>query len=223
MPGQADPAIRALLEEHGGSYAQALGIALDGLRREELFRWFVAAMLYGAPISELLASRTWREFSATGVLAPQRVLDAGWDGLVRLLDRGGYTRYDYKTATKLLELSRRLLDDYGGDLNALHAAATSPTDLAQRIMALAKGIGPTSAAIFLRELRGRWEKAEPPLSPLALAAAQRLSLVPHGLDPAAALGQLRTRWRLAGHPDDTFREFETALVRAGLRLRHAPR
>lgn len=215
--------IATLLDESGGSYAAALGIALDGLRAEEIYRWFIAAVLYGAPIPEALASRTWREFSANGVLDPQRVLDTGWDGLVQMLDRGGYTRYDYKTATKLLEINRALLTDYGGDLNALHAAAADPADLQRRLMALGKGIGPATAAIFLRELRGRWQKAAPPLSPLAIEAARELGFLPRTTAPDAALRLLQERWRQAGMSDDTFRDFEAALVRMALRKRHTPR
>lgn len=220
---ERDADIAALLDESGGSYAAALGIELDGLHAEALYRWLIAAVLYGAPISETLASRSWHELARCDVLTPQRMLATGWDGLVQMLDRGGYTRYDYKTATKLLDLSRSLLADYGDDLNALHAAATDSADLERRLVALAKGIGPTTASIFLRELRGRWEKAEPSLSPLAFAAAQRLGFVPNSIDPTAALEQLQVLWRQAGHPGDTFREFETALVRAALQQRHAPR
>jgi hypothetical protein len=35
-------------------------------------------------------------------------MEKGWDGLVAILDRGGYVCYDYKTATKLLEINRNL-------------------------------------------------------------------------------------------------------------------
>jgi hypothetical protein len=36
----------------------------------------------------------------------------GWDGLVSTLDAGGYVRYDFKTATKLLEVMKNLIDQY---------------------------------------------------------------------------------------------------------------
>lgn len=213
------PSIPALMAELGGSYAAALGITLDGLRAEEVYKWFLAAVLYGAPIPEAQATRTWREFEHNGVLTPQRILDTGWDGLVRMLDAGGYTRYDFKTATKLLDVNRALLADYGGDLNALHAAAADAADLERRIVALGKGIGPVTADIFLRELRGRWKKAQPPLSPLALAAAAELGFLAAGTGADAALPQLQRQWRRSGTPGGHFSDFEAALVRAGLRLR----
>ena len=212
--------IPALLSELGGGYAAALGIELDNLRPEAIYQWFLAAVLYGARISENLATRTWHEFERSGVLAPQRILDTGWEGLVQILDRGGYTRYDYKTATKLLEINRTLLADYSGDLNILHAASTDPVDLERRIMALGKGIGATTTGIFLRELRGRWEKATPPLSPLAIAAAKTIGFLEERTSNDAALAMLQQQWREAGLKNGCFSDFEAALVRAGLRQRH---
>ncbi|OGS94366.1 MAG: hypothetical protein A3H31_00720 [Gallionellales bacterium RIFCSPLOWO2_02_FULL_57_47] len=210
-----------LVRSHRGRYAAALGIepAADSVER---FKWFLAAILYGTRISEALATRTWREFAARGVLAPQRMLDTGWDGLVAILDAGGYTRYDFKTATKLLAVCATLLRDYAGDLDALHAAAIDPRDLEARLKALGKGIGDTTVAIFLRELRGIWGKAAPPLSPLALAAAQELGYLRRGRHASGkALAKLQQAWADDGQAAETFADFEAALVRVGLRLRRA--
>ena len=109
-----------LVRSHGGSYATALGIDLASADSGERFKWFLAAILYGTRITEQLATRTWHEFAARGVLAPQRIVDTGWDGLVAILDAGGYVRYDFKTATKLLTVCTTLLRDYAGDLDMLH-------------------------------------------------------------------------------------------------------
>jgi hypothetical protein len=211
----------ALVAEVGGSYAAMLGIDLAGLNPDEIYKWFLAAVLYGARIPESIATRTWREFSQSGILTPQRMIDTGWDGLVAILDRGGYVRYDYKTATKLLEINHALLADYGGNLNALHSVAKNSADLEQRIMALGKGIGEVTARIFLRELRGRWDKAAPPLSAPALMAAQSLGYLSEkeAEDSGKALGHLQRLWKKHGMPADTFPDFEAALVREGLRLR----
>ena len=209
-----------LVKRLGGRYASALGIDLESIDAGERFKWFLAAVLYGTRIPEALATRTWYEFAAHGVLAPERILETGWDGLVDILDAGGYVRYDYKTATKLLDLCAALMRDYGGSLDALHAAAADARDLENRLKALGKGIGDTTVAIFLRELRGIWPRAVPPLSPLALAAAAALGYLRPAIGNAdRALPELRKAWAADGQPAGGFAEFESALVREGLRLR----
>lgn len=208
-----------LLERLGGRYASALGIDLAAAKADERFKWFLAALLYGARISEALATRTWKAFSARGVLTPEGIVATGWDGLVAILDAGGYVRYDYKTATKLLEVCHSLLRDYGGSLDVLHDAAADARDLEYRIKALGKGIGDTTAGIFLRELRGIWDKAEPALSPLAHAAATRLGYLETGMNPQRALVKLKGIWAEKSRPTADFADFEAALVREGLRLR----
>lgn len=210
----------ALVENLGGRYARALGIELAATDAGERFKWLLAAMLYGTRIAEPIATRTWRGFAAHGLLTPAQILATGWDGLVALLDAGGYVRYDYKTATKLIEVCTALMRDYGGSLDALHAAAADPRDLENRIKALGKGIGDTTAGIFLRELRGLWARAEPPLSPLALAAATALGYVRPADEAEHALARLRQAWAADGHPASRFAEFESALVREGLCRRH---
>lgn len=217
----------ALVAALGGRYADGLGIRLEGGASREIFKWFLAALLYGARISEALASRTHREFMRAGLDTPRAVVDTGWDGLVVLLDRGGYVRYDYKTATKLLDVCGALLERYGGDLNALHRAASSPADLALRLRALGKGIGEVTANIFLRELRGVWEKAEPLPAPAVIEAACRLGFLPPRLgDPGQALVLLKRRWARAGRRQSGFADFEAALLRhwrAGRRRQGAGR
>jgi hypothetical protein len=209
-----------LVKSRGGRYAGALGIDLAAADAGERFKWFLAALLYGARISGSLASRSWREFAARGVLSPEGIAATGWDGLVAILDRGGYARYDYKTATKLLEVCAALMRDYGGSLDALHDTAADPRDLESRLKVLGKGIGDTTVDIFLRELRGIWTKAEPPLSPLAISAAIELGYLPPGTpDPDRALARLRRLWAADGQRPTGFADFESALVREGLRLR----
>jgi hypothetical protein len=89
-----------------------------------------------------------------------------------------------------------------------------------QLKALGKGVGDTTVAIFLRELRGIWAKAAPPLSPLALTAAIALGYLRPAADTAdRALPMLRPVWATDGQPATGFADFEAALVREGLRLR----
>ena len=209
-----------LVHSRGVRFAAALGIDLAAPDAGERFKWFLAAVLYGARISESLATRTWWEFAARGVLTPHQIVATGWDGLVVILGAGSYVRYDYKTATKLLAASAALLHDYGGSLDTLHGIAKDSSDLEMRLKALGKGIGDTTVAIFLRELRGIWAKAAPPLSPLALAAAIALGYLLPAADTAdRALPMLRQVWAADGQAASGFADFEAALVREGLRLR----
>lgn len=212
----------ALVSELGGSYAAELGIHLGGLETTEVYKWFLAAMLYGARISENIANRTWQVFRGNDVLTPECMINIDWDRLVALLDQGGYVRYDYKTATKLQTVSHALLDHYAGDLNRLHAVALDSSDLERRIMSLGKGVGKVTTQIFLRELRGRWSKAAPPLSLLAFNAAQALGFLPEGINDnnKQSLSSLQQLWCKQGMTTDSFPDFEAALVRYGLHLRH---
>lgn len=206
--------LRELLARVPGRFSTELGIDVAAGPQERQ-KWFLAAVLFGARISGQLAARTYRVFAAAGVLTPQAIRETGWDGLVALLDEGGYARYDFKTATKLLTLMESLERDYDGDLDRLAALAADPRDLEQRLMALGKGVGPATVNIFLRELRGIWPLARPSLSPLAQLAAEHLKLLPPGLDPQAAVAALEERWQSAPVPGFVFPDLEAALVRLG--------
>lgn len=213
-----------LVEQVGGSYASQLGINLCRGDSAEIHKWFIAAVLFGARISEKIAAKAYREFEKAGVLSPHRIVDAGWDKLVAMLDRGGYARYDFKTATKLLDISRTLIRQYSGDLNLLHGSAADAVDLEQRIKNLGKGIGDITVNIFLRELRGIWPKAEPPPSERVLVAAYALGFLPTGLhDPARIVQALKDAWRADGMQPGDFAEFEAALVRYEAQLRRRTR
>jgi len=192
-----------LIADVGGSYSQELGIDLVSLNPTDLFKWFLASLLFGARISEVIAIRTFGEFQREGLDSAQKVLERGWDGLVEVLDRGGYVRYDFKTATKLLEVCRNLLEQYEGDLNLLHRQSRDARDLESRLKELGKGVGEVTVNIFLRELRGLWEKANPPLQGFALEAALNLGLVS---SPQGVLDQLKA------YGD---RQLEPALLRLG--------
>lgn len=203
-----------LVEQVGGAYASQLGIDLSRGESAEIHKWFIAAVLFGARISEKIAVKTYREFERVGVLSPHRILDAGWDKLVAILDRGGYVRYDFKTATKLLDVNQTLVRQYKGDLNVLHASAKDASDLEQRLKNLGKGIGGITVNIFLRELRGIWRKANPAPSERVIQAAKALGFVPLSMfDPARILQTLKAAWRADRMRPEDFADFEAALVR----------
>lgn len=153
------------------SYSRELGLDLQ--KQKDRFKWFLASMLFAKRISADIARRTYRLFEAEGLTTPDALLRAGWDRLVEVLDAGGYVRYDFSTATNLLETAKALRKL--GGLESLHERAKDPRDLERGLQGL-KGVGPVGVNIFLRELRGIWPKARPKPSRLAREVGKRLGL-----------------------------------------------
>jgi hypothetical protein len=164
------------VKQYGQPYSELLGIDLSSGRNKEIVKWFLAAILYSKPIRESSATRTYRCFEDKGVVSAETVVKTGWDGLVSILDEGGYTRYDFSTADKLLEVFGNLKATYAGDLNKLYQEAKDPEDLEIRLKALGKGIGDTTVSIFLRDMRPIWDKAAPKLTPLVRMAMKKLRI-----------------------------------------------
>jgi hypothetical protein len=131
-----------------------LGIDLKAKKEEELFKWFLACLLFGKPIQREIAARAFERLVAEHLTSPSAVLDAGWDKLVILLDEAHYARYDFSTATKLLEVCQELKRRYSTVTNLLTQAKT-PSELSTKLQEF-KHIGPTTARIFLREVRPIW-------------------------------------------------------------------
>ena len=131
-------------------YSADLGIDLASGKEEEIFKWFLACLLFGKPIQQEVAKRTYFEFEKADLLTPEKILAAGWDKLVEILDQGHYVRYDFSTATKLLDVCKTLKEKYGS-LNKLLDQSKNKKDLARRLQKF-KGIGPTTVRIFLRDL-----------------------------------------------------------------------
>jgi endonuclease III len=154
------------------TYAKELGIDLD--TEEGRFKWFLASILFAKRISSEIAKKTYHEFEKSGIVDLESLIQAGWDRLVEVLDSGGYVRYDFSTASKLLEIAASLRGKYGS-LDNLYAQSKDSGDLEKRLLEF-RGVGPTTVNIFLRELKGVWEKARPRLSPQMKEMAPKLGL-----------------------------------------------
>ena len=154
------------------SFAEELGLNLT--KPDDRFKWFLASFLFAKRISAEIAKNTFRKFEDKGLTTPDSILDAGWDRLVEVLDSGGYVRYDFSTASNLLAIMKDLKEKYG-TLENLHQQSSSPADLERRLQEF-KGVGPVGVNIFLRELRGTWEKAKPKPSRMAVETAQKINV-----------------------------------------------
>jgi archaemetzincin len=200
---------RRLVGSLGGRYSVALGIDVDR-EDDEIERWALAATLYGARISTQTAERTYRTFSRAGLTS---LADAGaksFEELVELLDAGGYARYDFRTARRLQALARALEARHGGKIVDFGRIA-EPAELEAALDAL-PGWGPVTVDLFLRDLRGVWPAADPPVGAHALRAAEHLRLL-RGSQSASAGEWLE---QLAHRAGLDRRDLEASLVRLSL-------
>jgi hypothetical protein len=182
--GNADVAA-AVLARHGRTFAAEAGIRLTD-EPAPLFQLLVLAQLLSARIGAGAAVATAGELFAAGWTTPARLGSAGRGSVVAALGRGGYRRYDERTATQLREMAALVLTRYGGDLRGLGAAAGEDVGIAAELVQQVRGIGPTGAAVFLREVQAVWPWVRPYLDDRARQGARRVGL-PDDADELARL------------------------------------
>lgn len=188
-------------------YSEELGIALGKGTDTELFKWFLASILFGARISETTAKNTYKAFRRHGLLTPRSILDAGWDFLVDpIMREGGYVRYDGRKSAQILRDCEQLMTEHRGSLTSLHASAMDGRDLEEKLLSFF-GIGPVTVNIFLRELRPVWRHADPAPLPVVGELAEGL-----GFDLAAH-----------DRKSAVFARIEAGLIRGRKRLKKALR
>ncbi|MBZ6104231.1 endonuclease [Streptomyces olivaceus] len=195
--------VRELVAAHGQTYADEAGIRLKDTP-QPLYRLLVLAHLLSARISGSIAVAAARALGEAGLRDPRRMADADWQERVDALGRGGYRRYDERTATQLGEEAELLSDRWGGDLRRLREEADGEVPEVRRLLQEFNGVGPTGADIFLREAQLVWPEAAPFVDRKALQGAERLGLPK---DPARLLG-------LAGKTEPAV--LAAALVRAAV-------
>ncbi len=153
-------------------YSEELGINLRKNNDKELFKWFLASILFGARIPETIAKNTYKSFEKYKLLNKKKILKTGWNFLVNpVMRKGGYVRYDEKTSTKILRICEMLIKRYKGSLKKMHEKAKNNEDLENRLMEF-YGVGPVTTNIFLRELRPFWKKSNPEPLPIVKKVAR---------------------------------------------------
>ena len=201
---------KRVVDRLGGRYSTELGIDVDA-GNAEVERWFLAATLFGTRISAQVAERTFRVLSDAGLARIGQARHIPADDLISYLDQGGYARYDARTATRLQALSELISERYDGQAAMIGQRFTTYPELCQALDVL-PGWGPVTIQLFLRELRGVWPGAQPPLDQRAAFGARHLGLL--GADLAqpdfGRLAQLAAGCRL--DPQD----LESGLVRLTL-------
>ncbi|MEU7136034.1 endonuclease [Streptomyces sp. NPDC046261] len=193
----------ALLRSHGQTYAEEAGIRLRDTP-QPLYRLVVLACLLSARIRASIAADTARSLAEAGMKDPRRMAGATWQQRVDALGKGGYRRYDERTATQLGDGAQLLLDRYRGDVRRMREEADGDPGRLRKLLQEIPGLGPTGADIFLREVQGVWPEVYPSFGGKAGEGAERLGLP---RDPGA-LARLVKREQAPA--------FAAALVRAAL-------
>jgi hypothetical protein len=174
--GGRDQIVERLLERHGRTYADELGIPLHRGGPSELFQLLTGALLMSARIGSDIAVAAGRALLRRGYTDPGRMLEASWQDRVDALGEGRYVRYDESTATYLADTSQLLLDRWDGDLRQLRREADGDPDRIHELLQECKGIGRVGADIFCREVQAIWDELRPFADAGALATADELGL-----------------------------------------------
>lgn len=192
-----------LVDELGGRFSLEMGIYVDR-NESEVDRWLLAATLFGTRISAATAVKTYRVMSDAGIATLSNVERSDYDTLVELLDRGGYTRYDFRTAARLQRLAKVVRERHSGRIATI---GDLPSEEIARTLDTLPGWGPTTVDAFLREMRGVWPQMQPSISERAVEAAQHIGLVLPSMDPLTRMRDLAEAART------DLRDVETMLVR----------
>jgi hypothetical protein len=167
---------RRLVDRHGATFAEQAGFTVTD-KPSPLWRLLVLSSLLSARIGSDIAISAARELNRAGYRTPKAMREATWQQRVDALGRGHYRRYDERTATMLGECADLTIERYRGDLRRIRAEASGPADVS-RLLQEFKGIGPTGAAIFCREVQGAWPELAPFVDDIAAKGARRLGLTP---------------------------------------------
>lgn len=143
MSGQKD-VVRELVRAHGRTFAEEAGITLKDTP-QPLYRLLVLALLLSARIRGSIAVDTARELYRAGLRDPRRMAEAGRQRRVDALGRGGYRRYDERTASQLGDGAQLLTDRWGGDLRRMRKEADGDVGELRRLLQEVPGLGPSGA------------------------------------------------------------------------------
>lgn len=204
MASNEKAVVEALLDRHGTTYAEELGIDLAGNTPSALFRWLCAAILMSARVSSQNAVRAAKALADAGWTTADHMAASSWRDRVKVLNENGYARYDESTSRMLGEDVEILMDRYKGDLRELREKAGREPAAERRLLKEYKGIGDVGADIFCREVQVAWDELHPFADRKSLSSAEKLGLP----QSAEALAKLVAR--------DDYPRLLAALVRCDL-------
>lgn len=170
--------VKGLLELAGTTYAEQARIRLRN-KPMPLFQLLTFCMLASKPIDASIATRAAREVFKQGLRTPKAVRDADRSTMIAAFGRAHYARYDESSATRLADIAEAVFEVYADDLRGLASQSKRDIAAAKQLLKQFKGIGPTGADIFLREIQDHWTWVRPYFDERTLTAARQLGLPSH--------------------------------------------
>lgn len=196
--------VAALLDRHGRTFADELGLDLHTPTPSALFGLLLFAVLSSARIRSVNAAAGTQALLDAGWSNVGKLAATSWQERVDVLNQHGYARYDERTANMLGDLTEQVQDRWGGDLSRMRTEADGDLEALKALLTEHKGLGPVGADIFLREAQSCWPEIRPYVDKRAKQAAKALGLPSKAEDLAALVS-----------PDDLAR-LVAALVRTSL-------
>jgi hypothetical protein len=112
LPRSRDVDARRRALEQSVLYSEELGIDLARGTDTAYFNWFLASLLFGARVSEMIAKKAFRAFMRHRLTTPRKIVAAGWDFLVYpVMREGRLLRYDCRKSTQILHDCEKLIAD----------------------------------------------------------------------------------------------------------------
>lgn len=134
--------------------ASDLGIHFKKDDENALFKWFVASFLMGKRIQAEIAAQAYRVIvEKHGRDTARKLGSCTHRELVVMLGEARYVRYDETTATRLLNLSKKLGEEYAGKIGRIRDVSDDRQIFEKRLREF-DGVGPKTVEIFMRDAAG---------------------------------------------------------------------
>jgi hypothetical protein len=174
-PGH-DRIVSALLDRHGTTFAEELGIDVASNEPDALFRMLCVALLLNLADSRLEALDAARALSDANLVTADRVAAATRQQRAKALSVVPGTTFGTRAEGMLGESAQLLLERYGGDLRRLRAEADCDPQRERALLKQCNGLGDHGVDAFFREVQIAWPELVPFADRRARMSAVRLGL-----------------------------------------------
>jgi hypothetical protein len=174
-PG-TDRIVSALLDRHGTTFAEELGIDVASNEPDALFRMLCVSLLLNLADSRPEALDAARALNDAGLVTADRVAAATRQQRAKALAAVPGTPFEGRAEGMLGESAQLLLERYAGDLRRLREEADCDPQRERALLKQCNGLGDHGVDAFFREVQVAWPELVPFADRRARMSAVRLGL-----------------------------------------------